>query len=218
MTTPALSRTLILLLVVTSAAAILVSPLSAKDRDGTVSVTLTADAYTIQSTDQGDEIFLENFGRNLVPGKPDLPARIFAVAVPPGAEITGVTFDTGTGITLTGEFDVPPAGLPRVIGEEDPGVYAQELLRYNANYQSVYGSDDPYPSAAGEFVRTAGYRKYGLADVRYSPFAYSPKSGKLVFYPSLTVNVSYTLPDNIPPSALMYDRQIRAGRSPPYTV
>ena len=42
-------------------------------------------------------------------------------------------------------------------------------------------------------MRTAGYRKYNLVDVRVTPFAYRPLSGELTYYPRLTLNVEYTL-------------------------
>jgi len=155
--------------------------------DGTISVTIPVAAPEITKAEQGDEVFAEAFGRLLVPGKPNLPSRIFAVAIPPGAEFAGLTFDTGAGVVLPGTYNVPPAALPRVIGQEDPLVYAQEQRVYEQNHKAVYGNDAAYPQNVAEFVRTGGYRKYNLVDVRVTPFAYRPVSGQLTYYPSVTV-------------------------------
>ena len=51
--------------------------------EDTIGVTIPVGSYEIINTDQGDEISVEDFGRLLVPGKPNLPSKIFAVAIPP---------------------------------------------------------------------------------------------------------------------------------------
>ncbi len=169
----------------------------AADESGTVSVTINAGAYTIEKTSRGDEIRMENFGRLPAPGVPMLPAKIFSVAVPPGAEVTGVTFEAGRNIVLDGTFSIPPVPLHELVTEEEkplPILAPSNRAEFEANYTGVYSQNAFYPAARGEFVRNAGYRKYDLVDVRVSPFAWNPKSGRLVLYPSVTVNVDYTLP------------------------
>ena len=145
----------------------------------TISVTIPFGTYKIKNTEQGHEISVENLGRLLVPGKPNLPSKIFAVAIPPEAEVLEVTFNAGEGLTLPGNYDIPPSPLPRVIGQENPLIYEREREIYEENYNAVYGSDEPYPQSVGEFVRTAGYRKYNLVDVRITPFTYHPLSGEV---------------------------------------
>ena len=162
----------------------------------TISVTIPFGTYKIKNTEQGHEISVENLGRLLVPGKPNLPSKIFAVAIPPEAEVLEVTFNAGEGLTLPGNYEIPPSPLPRIIGQENPQIYEHELEVYEDNYNAVYGSDEPYPQSVGDFVRTAGYRKYSLVDVRITPFIYYPLSGRLVYYPEVTINVEYSLPDD----------------------
>ncbi|MCK4873733.1 MAG: hypothetical protein KAS72_13505 [Phycisphaerales bacterium] len=159
----------------------------------TIDVTVSAKSYDIVKTDSGHAVTAEGFGRLAVPGAPLLPSKIFAVAIPPGAEVTGVTFDAGEGIELSGRFDVIPTPLTRVLGDENPAVAAQWQAEYDQRHSAVYGSDDAYPSVPAEFVRTAGYRKYDIADVRVTPFAYRPQSGTLVYYPRITVHVHCTV-------------------------
>ena len=170
----------------------------ASTEDSTISVTITAGPYRVTSTAQGQKVAMQDFGYLLVPGKPALPSKIFALAIPPGAELSDLTFETGEGIVLAGEYDIVPAPLPRVIGQEDPLVHAEREQQYRADFDTVYGSDDAYPPSIVEFVRTAGYRKYNLIDVRFTPFAYRPISGQLTHYPEVTIRVSYRPSEKAP--------------------
>ncbi len=160
-------------------------------QEGVVRVTIPVAPYQLQRAGDLDELAVEGFGRLLVPGKPALPSRIFSIAIPPGAQVVDVAADTGKGILLPGTYDIAPAPLPRVIGEEDPAIYAGQLARYEANRKAVYSSDDPYPARVAEYVRSAGYRKYNLVDVQVCPFAYRPVTRGLTYYPDITVTVTY---------------------------
>ncbi len=181
-------------------------------QDGTISQAIPIGTYEIRQTADGQEVYVEDFGRLLVPGKPNLPSRIFAIAIPPGAEVTRVTFDLGEGIILPGTYKVPPSTLPRIVGQENPALYEKDRLMYEENYSSVYGSDDPYPASVGEFLRTAGLRKYNLVDVRITPFVYHPQSGRLTYYPQVTVNISYTFPKDFSSNQIIADNQPRKER------
>jgi hypothetical protein len=159
----------------------------------TVTVLLSFGPYEIRETEQGHEVFVEEFGRLLVPGKPNLPSKIFAIAIPPGAELVEVSFEVPKSIELLGKYQVPPTALPGVIGTGDPVISAQQKKLYEQNYNSVYGTNQPYPSSVGEVIGTAGYRQYNLVDVRITPFSYMPLSEKLMFYPELIITVHYEL-------------------------
>jgi hypothetical protein len=69
----------------------------------------------------------------------------------------------------------------------------------------VYGQNNPYPLSIGEVVGTGGYRKYNLVDVRITPFVYYPLSGKLMYYPDITVTVQYTFPEGFSSKDIMID-------------
>ena len=174
--------------------AILAGPASPAVNSEEISVSIPVGAYEIRDTDEGQELYVEDFGRLLIPGKPNLPSRIFAIAIPPGAQVIDVTFDLGEGAVLPGTYQISPAPLPRVIGQEDPLVYQRDRERYEENLRSVYGSDEPYPASVGEFVRAAGFRKYGLVDVRVTPILYRPLSQQLIYYPEVTARIEYTFP------------------------
>ncbi|MFH2000592.1 MAG: C25 family cysteine peptidase, partial [Planctomycetota bacterium] len=164
--------------------------------EGEVIVTVAPGPYELKQEDGFHEISLAGYGMDFIPGTPNLPARIHAIAVPPGAEVTGVSLEAAEAFELPGEFRIRPVPLPRAVGKdvEKPELYAKDLALYEETRERIYGSDEAYPSQLGELVRTAGYRKYNLADVRVQPFSYHPKTGKLIYYPKIVINVHYTLP------------------------
>ena len=173
--------------------AVVAAPLDPAEAQA-VNVSIPQGAYRITPTEQGQEVFVEGFGYLRVPGCPALPSRIFALAIPPGAQVVAVGFETGEPVSLPGVYDIVPSPLPRVIGPEDPAIYESNRQQYEENRESTYGSDEPYPSQVVEFVRTAGYRRYNLVDVRVTPFGYRPLSGRLTYYPEITVRVDYAFP------------------------
>ena len=179
---------------------------------GEISVTIPITSYEIKSSASGDEIYVYDFGRLMAPGKPNLPARIFSVAIPPGAEVTQVWFETGEGVLLPGTYHIAPSVLPRVIGQENPILYDKDKKMYEENFNSIYQSDDPYPSSVGEMVQTSGYRKYNLVDVRITPVTYRALSGQLTYYPQVTIHISYAFPPDFSPDKIMVDNQTQTKR------
>ena len=170
-----------------------------------ISVAIPIGDYEIEEKNTGDEINLEDFGLLNIPGKPDLPSKIFSIAIPPETEFKDISYDIGEGIVIDGYFDISPVSLPRVIGVEKPEIYTQELAKYNKNYDEIYSSDKSYPSSNVEFVRTAGFRKYNLVDVRVNPFIYKPISKELTYYPDITVTISYAYPEDYSSENIMID-------------
>ncbi len=175
-----------------------------------INIAIPVGDYEITSSQQGQEVSVEGYGSLLVPGKPKLPSIIMAIAIPPGAVYDGVDFDLGKGVALTGTYEILPAPLPRVIGEEDPVLRQRDLQRYERNFKEAYESDNAYPANVVEFVRTAGYRRYNLVDVRIAPVQYHPVSGRLIFYPNIKVDVRYSL--SAAPRSVMVDFLPRTER------
>ncbi len=171
-----------------------------------IRVRIPIGSYETRYVKEGQEVSVENFGRLLVPGKPNLPSRIFALAIPPGAKMDEVTFDVGEGVLLPGTYQIPPSPLPRVIGQENRLIYEQDKKRYDDNFKSTYGSDQPYPASLGEFIGTCGFRKYNLVDVRITPFSYRPKSGQLIYYPQITAVIKYSFPQPFSTENIIADK------------
>ncbi len=157
----------------------------------------------------GNELSLDGYGYLNRPGAPKLPSRIFAVAIPAGAVVDSVEVVTGDRIKLAEGLSIEPAPLFRVIGEEKPEIYAKEKARYDLNHEETYGSDRLYPANIVEYVRQAGFRKYNLCDVRVTPFQYRPQSGRLFYYPEITLRINYTLSENFDLSPVLSENQPR---------
>ena len=173
--------------------------------DGAVSVTLPVGTYTIETTDTGDIVTVENYGRLKTPGEPNLPTKIFHVAIPPGSNYVDMTVETGEPIVFDETYFIQPVTTPIIIGEDNPEVYAQMQQTYDLNYQSTYTSDDSYPASIAEFVQTSGYRKYNLVDIQINPFSYRPASGQLTYYSDITVTINYEFPEGFKSDDIMID-------------
>jgi len=177
----------------------------ASSHEGTITVAIPVGQYQIKKIGQSHEITIEGYGRLLIPGKPNLPSKIFSIAIPPGAMVLDVQFGTTNSVILPGTYTIAPSVLPRVIGEENPTLSNRDQQQYEQNYQSTYGQNTPYPSSIGEVIGTGGYRKYNLVDVRVTPFVYYPLSGSLTYYPDITVTVRYTYPQGFSSTDVMSD-------------
>jgi hypothetical protein len=173
--------------------------------DGVIKVTIDIGDYEINNIGDQVEVKVDDFGHYKVSGKPDLPAKIFSIAIPPASEFVDILYSTGEGIVLTDVYNVIPCGLPAVIGKEDPLVRAKEEKTYQENYENVYRSDESYPSSNVQLVGTGGYRKYNLVDARVMPFSYKPISGELTYYPEFTIAISYTYPAGFSSNTIMDD-------------
>ena len=184
-------------LTLSAAAGLLLLPGSAATAAtaGTVQVTIPTGSYEILTTATGHQISAAEFGRWLVPGQPNLPAKIFSVALPPGATVIGVSAGEGEPRWLPGRYNVEPVALPRVVGEERAEAYAADAGRRDATQATIYDTNELFPPTPVELVQTGSYRKYNLADVRVYPFSYNPVSGTLLHRPQVDVRVHYEVPD-----------------------
>jgi len=167
----------------------------ADEAEHRLSVTIPLAAHTITETDSGHRVYVEAFGALHEPGVPQLPVRIFPIAIPPGAEVVRVTYTAADPVTLPARYHVPPAPVWEPISHEDEQVRAAEQQRFDSNHTAIYGTDERYPATPVEFVRHAGYRGYNLVDVRVTPLAYRPVSGRLLRYTDITVHAHYRLPE-----------------------
>ncbi len=178
---------------------------AARDLTGKVTVEIEAGAYEIASRGETHEILMDGFGAHLVPGCPDLPARIVNIAIPPGTAVTEVTFRAPGSSVLPGTYRIAPVGQPRVIGEENPEIFEREKARTEENYRRTYGLGVSYPASIGEYVGPAGYRKYNIGAVRVFPFTYDTATGSLTYHPTVQVTVRYAGPEEPPAGTVLVD-------------
>ena len=162
---------------------------------GNVSVTIPVAQQNVQEKDEGHAVSISGYGYSREPGCPRLPARIFAVAIPPGAEFESLSVQTGTPQELNG-INILPAPAPRTISADNVRSDSQDSSIFEKNRQAVYGTDALYPAQIAQYVRSGGFRKYNIVDIRVSPYQYRPVSQTLVYYPDITVEVRYRMTQN----------------------
>jgi len=163
-----------------------------------LTVILQANDYeVIDVRERGQAIRMEEFGSMHEPGKPMLPAKVFLIGLPPGAEVRDVTVEGMGKVELPGSYEIVPSPPP--VPTAAQGEKLDEWLtlirqEWEENYERTYNSDELYPGIAGEYLGSGNVRKYRFARVSYSPFAYNPLSKSLSFYPSARVSIDYVLP------------------------
>jgi len=160
-----------------------------------INVTLQIGPYEIKNIEDGQEIFINDFGRLSMPGEPKIPSKIFAIAIPPGAEMVDVVYDAGKGVIIPGTYNISPILLPKIMDGGNTFPSSMEIGVFEENFNSIYNSDKLYPAEVVEFVSTAKYRKYNLIDVRVTPITYRPLSGQVLYHPYITVQVKYRMPE-----------------------
>ena len=174
-------------------------------KGGIISISIPGGKVEHETTINGDEISIDDFGRLLVPGKPNMPSKIISIAIPPGANVIDVNYKVESEDVLPGNYQILSTQLPKITYEKDSDVYENELSQYTKNNEEVYSSNNPYPSSIVEFIQSSGYRKYNLVDVRINPVTYFPLDGKLIYYPEITIDISYIFEDDFSRNDIMTD-------------
>ncbi|UCF49992.1 MAG: hypothetical protein JSU91_00495 [Thermoplasmatales archaeon] len=160
--------------------------------DGTISVIIQVETVDIEKTINGDKISIDGFGQLLVTGKPKMPSKIISIAIPPGARLVDINYEVEKEVILPGNYQIIKAQPPDIELEKKKDSKLFEIYHYKEDYENVYNSNNPYPSSIIEYVQSSGYRKYNLVDVRVNPATYYPLDGKLIYYPEIKIDISYT--------------------------
>ena len=142
---------------------------------------------------RGDVTVLEmdDFGTMNIPGKPRLPSRIYAIAIPPDANVENVKVVSGNVERLPGRYTIDPVEMHLPLR----AISGQELARseeeYRANKQEVYSKSEFWPESTGGMLGEAGLRKYRLIDVQINPVQYNPVTGELLLHKDISVIIDY---------------------------
>jgi len=155
---------------------------------------ITVGPYELKNIEDGQEILVDNFGRLSTLGEPKLPSKIFSIAIPPGAQFVKLHYESSEEIIVPGNYIIHPITPPQLNGKDKYCTLDVDNQIFEENYNSIYYSDSSYPEEIVEFVRTSGYRKYNIVDVRVTPFTYNPLSGQLKYYPEVEVYIEYNTP------------------------
>lgn len=151
----------------------------------------------LNKTGMNTVLSMDGYGSMAVAGQPRLPARIVAVAIPPGAIVEDVYLTSHETRTLSGHHTIQPVGLKmpiRDLTEEEVAEYQRQADTWT---EAIYSNDAFWPETSGEFLQTAGFRRYNLVDVRITPVQFNPISGKMRQHRDLRIVVEYQLPENI---------------------
>ncbi|MBN1296689.1 hypothetical protein JXA80_07900, partial [bacterium] len=139
------------------------------------------------------QLAVQGWGTINVPGQPRLPARIVALAIPPGAEVESVEVHSSRHEILAGSHTVAPVTLRlplKTLNAKETAVFQAE---YDQQYASVYSHDALWPETIGRFQGRAAYRQYQLVDILVTPIQYNPVTGQLVHHRDITINVVYSV-------------------------
>ena len=76
---------------------------------GNLMITLYANEYQISQVGNGfSEIIMDDFGATITPGQPQLPAKTFMIALPPGAQVQQVNFHEAPAAQFEGLYKIKP--------------------------------------------------------------------------------------------------------------
>lgn len=165
-------------------------------QNGEARITIATGEYEIIGTEKGHEVFVEDFGHLLVPGKPMLPAKNFLIALPPGARAQSVEVRGIGAKELPGTYRMKPTPpiLPLASPDQFPEWVEKMRDEWQTNNQTVYSKDQAYPKERGKLTGSGTLRKYSYASVSFYPFSYHPRSGRLVHYDAAEIILHYSLP------------------------
>ena len=151
---------------------------------GETTATYTFDAPQIETNGDVVRLTLPDGGQLHKLGQPAMPFRTARLLIPPGCTVEKAEAVPLAGSKpLEGTWRVEYAGEPHNRPGLGKGVFAPGIN------QKVYGSDNPYPASAAEFLSVQRMAGYDIALVRLFPVQYRPASGRLVFTPQLSVRL-----------------------------
>jgi hypothetical protein len=163
--------------------------------------------YQIVEEERGQLIRMDGFGHLMVPGKPLLPARNVLIELPPGAHVLSTEVMGLNGTELPGEFEIMPSSqiMPLADLRQYQELSAKLRDEWEANRESVYSNDLPYPAQRGKLVGYGTLRKYSYASIAFYPFSYLPESGKLLHYDAARIRITIDEPSKDSPEALQLE-------------
>jgi hypothetical protein len=153
---------------------------------GTITRTFTFSTEEVKFTkvDGYDVADLRGYVSTSAPGEPIIPQAIFTFVVPSNATVTNVEVVGSEKTELPGTYNLYPAQTPRPLSITSK----PEFVGPNP---TVYSSNSPYPGKLVEFGYTGTKTGYRLCGVSVFPLQYSPATGKLTLYTSLSLRVTY---------------------------
>ena len=153
---------------------------------GTINQTFTFSPGEVEFTrvDGYDLASLRGYVSTSAPGEPIIPQAIFTFVIPPNATVTNVEVVDSEQTELPGTYNLYPAQTPRPLSTKSEPAFAVQN-------PAVYGSSAPYPGRLVDFGYTGTKTGYRLCGVNAYPLQYTPATGKVTVYTSLSLRVTY---------------------------
>ena len=125
-------------------------------------------------------------------GKPMVPRKVTTIELPFGTSIKNVNCEISTIQQTMIDYPIIPAPQPVVLdGTEQQGRYEFD--------QTVYGSDELYPTSWFTYRTSAGLNKNNehtlFLTIELYPVRYNPTENMVYSVESMDVSISYDLPD-----------------------
>ena len=138
---------------------------------------------------------IDGFGLILIPGKPSLPCKLVWIAIPPGSKITNCEIKRDLYPVSNSCLIIPTPHELKEGGSPISGTEVYSRLKWDTGDKpSCYRLNELYPSIAGKYLGTCGFRGYNLVKVAIFPFAYNPVTLSLYYSPMVTINLNWTPP------------------------
>jgi len=117
-------------------------------------------------------------------GAPELPVKALRIALPYGAQVTGIRILNEEVSELTGEF------MPSYV--HPPNILSQKTaVRLGEPDQNIYSSNTPYPENKLVIKGNSLYDNYQICELIFYPIQYMPQSKTLKITNSLTFEITY---------------------------
>jgi len=143
--------------------------------------------YRIETTGDGfHKIIMDGYFSYGVPGYPDVPSKIYQIAIPPDIDLNSieVEYHERGRISLDNYQikELPPMATwvdgERIIGEK----------------ADIYSKDSYYPENIIEYLGISQMRKWQIVNIKHTPFQYNPVTKDLIFVPEVTLVIRYSGP------------------------
>jgi hypothetical protein len=150
-------------------------------------------ADLVLSTSQGfDVIYLKGCDNTDQVGEPQLPVKLFHVALPPGSKIEQVVVTKTESQTLPDEYHIFPAQPPQILS------LADKPISFVQPKPKVYSLMEEYPGKLVEYTETGFMGGYQLAGILVYPVQYIPSQKKIKFCSHIEFKVRYSFGGKFP--------------------
>ncbi len=174
------------------AAGLLIPPAA---RCETIQLDTGAEAYEITTDDSGSLLVMPGFPNSGSSGNPQLPAKIYEIALPPDTDLSSVKVTVSNVVTeeLPRTYDLKPVP-PAMTYNKDKKILSWgtgKNIKDGRNL-NVYALNAKFPQEIAVLDTAAQMRKWKFAQVRFYPAQYNPVTGKvyLIKYASIAISAN----------------------------